>query len=324
MNRRAFLATSAAWVASFGSTEVAVAQFAPGRPMRLIIPLAPGGATDVYGRLVAEHMARTLARPIIVEHKPGGSGLVGHQHVVDQPADGNLLLLSTQAMLEILPNAQRDLKWSLGDFIPLIRGVMSPLVLVAHPGVPARTFPELLAWIRQNPGKLTYSSYLAGTPSHFLGFQLNERFGLDLVHVPSKGSGFQQTDLIAGHVLFGFAQMQSSLPFVREGKLRAIATTDDPRSRHMPDVPTFAELGYPEFTARVWFGLLLRAGTPPDVVAKVLDAAKAAHTDPEVRARLDAQGFDTSGQTGPELAADIREQSDRWARIIKASGYKAD
>src|SRR5215468_3192870 len=110
MNRRAFLATSAAWVASFGSTEVAVAQFAPGRPMRLIIPLAPGGATDVYGRLVAEHMARTLARPIIVEHKPGGGGLVGHQYVVDQPADGNLLLLSTQAMLEIIPNAQREVK----------------------------------------------------------------------------------------------------------------------------------------------------------------------------------------------------------------------
>jgi tripartite-type tricarboxylate transporter receptor subunit TctC len=324
MDRRAFLATVAAWAASFGSTGVAGAQFAPDRPMRLIIPLAPGGATDPYGRLVAEHMARTLARPIIVEHKPGGSGLVGHQHVVDQPADGNLLLLSTQAMLEILPNSQRDLKWSLGDFIPLIRGVTSPLVLVANPSVPARTFPELLAWIKQNPGKLSYSSYLAGTPAHFLGFQLNERFGLDLVHVPSKGSGFQQTDLIAGHVLFGFAQMQSSLPFVRERKLHAIATTDHSRSRHMPDVPTFAELGYPEFTARVWFGLLLRAGTPPDIVAKVLDAAKAAHADPDVRAKLDAQGLDMSGQTGPEFAADIREQGERWARIIKASGYKAD
>src|SRR5262249_53493804 len=324
MNRRAFHWAMAAFAASLSNAAAALAQFAPGRPMRLIIPLAAGGATDPYGRPIAEHMARTLARPIIVEHKPGGSGIVGHQYVVDQPPDGNLLLLSTQAMLEIIPNAQREVKWSLDDFIPLIRGVTSPLVLVANPSVPARTFPELLAWIRQNPGKLSYSSYLAGTPSHFLGFQLNERFGLDLVHVPSKGSGFQMTDLIAGHVLFGFAQMQSSLPFVREGKLRAIATTDDPRSRHMPDVPTFAELGYPEFTTRVWFGLLLRAGTPPDIVAKVLDAAKAAHADPDVRAKLDVQGFDMSGQTGPEFAADIRAQSERWARIIRASGYKAD
>jgi len=324
MNRRAFLATTAAFAASIGSVKHALAQFSPGRPMRLVIPLAAGGATDPYGRLVAEHMARTLARPIIVEHKPGGSGIVGHQYVVDQPADGSLLLLSTQAMLEIIPSAQREVKWSLEDFIPLIRGVTSPLVLVANPSVPATTFSELLAWIRQNPGKLSYSSYLAGTPSHFLGFQLNERFGLDLVHVPSKGSGFQMTDLIAGHVLFGFAQMQTSLPFVREGKLRAIAVTDDPRSRHMPDVPTFAELGYPEFTTRVWFGLLLRAGTPPDVAMKLLDAAKAAHADPDVRAKLDAQGFDMSGQTGPEFAADIRAQSERWARIIRASGYKAD
>jgi tripartite-type tricarboxylate transporter receptor subunit TctC len=197
-------------------------------------------------------------------------------------------------------------------------------VLVANPSVPARTLSELVAWIKQNPGKLSYSSYLAGTPAHFLGFQLNERFRLDLVHVPSKGSGFQQTDLIAGHVLFGFAQMQSALPFVREGKLRAIATTDNPRSRHMPDVPTFAELGYPEFTTRVWFGLFLRAGSPPNVVASLLAAAQAAHADPEVRAKLDAQGFDISGQTGAEFTADIRAQSERWARLIKASGYKAD
>ncbi len=323
MNRRAFLATTAACAASFSATA-ALAQLAPGRPARLIIPLAPGGATDPYGRLVAEHMARTLARTIIVEHKPGGSGLVGHQYLVDQPADGNLLLLSTQAMLEILPHAQRDVRWSLGDFFPLIRGVTAPLVLVANPTVPAKTLAELIAWIRQNPGKLSYSSYLAGTPAHFLGFQMNERFGLDLVHVPSRGSGFQTTDLLAGHVLFGFAQVQTTLPFVREGKLRAIAVTDDPRSRHMPDVPTFAELGYPEFTARVWFGLILRAGTPADVVEKLLAAAKAAHTDPDVRAKLDAQGLDISGQTGPEFAADIKKQSERWARLIKAAGYKAD
>jgi tripartite-type tricarboxylate transporter receptor subunit TctC len=317
VSRRAFLAV-------VGSLAGAQAGFAQQRVGRLIIPLAAGGATDPYGRLIADAMSRRLGHPIIVEHKPGGGGIVGHQFVVDQPADGSLMLLSTQAMLEIIPNAQRDVKWKLDDFIPLIRGVTSPLVLLANPSVPAKTFAELIAWIRQNPGKLSYSSYLAGTPAHFLGFQLNERFGLDLVHVPSKGSGFQMTDMIAGHVLFGFGQMQSSLPFVKDGKLRAIAVTDDPRSRHMPDVPTFAELGYPEFTARVWFGLLLKAGTPPGVLATLLDAAKAAHADPEVRGKLEAQGLDMSGQTGPEFVADIRAQSERWARLIKAAGYKAD
>src|SRR5262245_21510806 len=323
MDRRTFLATSVACAASLRAPW-ALAQVASGRPARLIIPLQAGGATDPYGRIVAEHMARTLARPVIVEHKPGGSGIVGHQYVVDQPADGNLLLLSTQAMLEIIPHAAREVRWTLDDFIPLIRGVTAPLLLVANPTVPAKTFAELIAWINQSPGKLSYSSYLAGTPAHFLGFQMNERFGLDLVHVPSRGSGFQTTDLIAGHVLFGFAQIQTTLPFLREGKLRALAVTDVPRSRHLPDVPTFAELGYPEFTTRVWFGLILRAGTPPDVVGKLLAAATAAHADPDVRAKLEAQGLDMSGQTGPEFAADIKAQSKRWAHLIKAAGYKAD
>lgn len=320
MNRRTFLATAAASAASLGSPALAQAP----RVARLIIPLAAGGATDSYGRLIADHMSRTIGRPMIVEHKPGGTGIVGSQFVVDQPADGSHLLLSTQAIMEIVPHAQRDVRWSLDSFIPLIRGVTAPLVLLANPSVPAKSLAELIAWIKQNPGKLSYSSYLAGTPAHFLGFQLNERFGLDLVHVPSKGSGFQMTDLIAGHVQFGFGQMQSSLPFVRDGKLRAIACTDDPRSRHMPDVPTFAELGYPEFTARVWFGLFLKAGTPPDVVARLLDAATAAHADPGIKAKFEVQGLDISGQAGPAFAADIRAHSAKWARLIKAAGYKAD
>lgn len=320
MHRRTFLAAAAASAASLGSPALAQAP----RVARLIIPLAAGGATDPYGRLVADHMSRTIGRPIIVEHKPGGGGIVGSQFVVDQPADGNHLLLSTQAIMEIVPHAQRDVRWSLDSFIPLIRGVTSPLVLLANPSVPAKSLAELISWIKKNPGKLSYSSYLAGTPAHFLGFQLNERFGLDLVHVPSKGSGFQMTDLIAGHVQFGFGQMQSSLPFVRGGKLRAIATTDDPRSPHMPDVPTFAELGYPEFTARVWFGLFLRTGTAPDVVARLFDAALTAHADPGVKTKLEAQGFDISGQAGPAFAADIRASSTKWARLIKAAGYRAD
>src|SRR5258705_4604705 len=199
-----FLACAAASTASIASP--ALAQFASGRPIRLIVPLAVGGAADPYARLIVEHMARTLQRPVIVEHKPGGSGIVGSQYVVDQPADGNVLLLATQATTEIITHVQRDMKWSLNDFIPLIRGVTSPLVLVANSSVPVKSLAELVAWIKQNPGKLSYSTYLAGTPSHFLGYQMNERFGLALLHVPSKGAGFQMTDMIAGHALFGFAQ----------------------------------------------------------------------------------------------------------------------
>jgi tripartite-type tricarboxylate transporter receptor subunit TctC len=323
MHKRTFLASAAAFAASFAGLPPLLAQTNSSRPIRLLVPLAPGGATDPYARLIAEHMARTLGRVIIVEHKPGGSGSVGTQYVAREPADGNLILLTTQAMTEISPSTG-DAKWSLDDFIPLIRGVQAPLVLVANPSVPAKTLDELIAWIRKNPGKLTYSSYSAGTPSHFLGFQLNERFGLDLVHVPAKGSGYQVTDLIAGHVPFGFAQVQSSLPMIREGKLKAIAVTSSARSRFLPEIPSFAELGHDEFTTQVWYGLMLRAGTPADVLANLLNAAKAAHADADVKAKFEALGYDISGETGPGFAADIKAQAERWARLVKASGFKAD
>jgi tripartite-type tricarboxylate transporter receptor subunit TctC len=227
-------------------------------------------------------------------------------------------------MTEINPSAFSDAKWSLDDFNPLIRGVQAPLVLVAHPTVPAKTLDELVVWVRRNPGKLSYSSYNVGTPSHFLGFQFNQRFGLDLVHVPAKGSGFQATDLMAGHVLFGFAQLQSTLSLIQDGKLNAIAVTSAARSRFLPNVPTFAELGHGDFTSTVWFGLMVRSGTPPATVASLVNAAKAAHADPDVRAKLEAQGFDVSGETGAGFAADIRAQIERWTRLVKASGFKGD
>jgi tripartite-type tricarboxylate transporter receptor subunit TctC len=323
-NRRAFLISVAALAGGLGDVHPVLAQTDSSRPIRLLVPLAPGGATDPYARLIAEHMARTLGRVIIVEHKPGGSGNVGTQYAAHEPADGNLILLTTQAMTEINPSAFTNRKWSLDEFIPLIRGVQAPLVLVANPTVPAKTLDELVAWIRKNPGKLSYSSYSVGTPSHFLGFQFNERFGLDLVHVPAKGSGFQATDLMAGHVLFGFAQVQSTLPLIQEAKLNAIAITSGIRSRFLPSIPTFAELGHGEFTTNVWFGLMLRAGTPPDVLTTLLNAAKAAHADTDVKAKLEALGLEVSGETGPEFAADIRKQAARWARLVKAAGFKAD
>jgi len=327
MNRRDFLASATTFAttlaASLAGLQPVLAQNAA-RPIRVLVPLAPGGAVDPYARLVADHMARTLERVIIVEHKPGATGNVGHQFVAREPADGSLILVTTQAMMEINPNAFSEAKWSLDDFIPLIRGVQAPLVLVAHPSVPAKTLDELVAWIRRNPGKLNYSSYLAGTPSHFLGFQLNQRFGLDLVHVPAKGSGFQATDLMAGHVLFGFAQLQSTLQLIRDGKLNAIAVASAERSRFLPGVPTFTELGLAEFTSMVWFGLMVRAGTSPAVVDRLLHAAKAAHADPDVQSRFEALGYDMSGETGPGFAADIRAQIERWGRLVKASGFKGE
>ena len=294
------------------------------QPIKFIVGLAPGGAVDPYARIIAERMAKALGRTIIVENRPGATGNISAQYMIDQPADGQLIWVGTQALTEINPSVFDNLRWKIDDFDPLIKGVQAPLVLVAHPSVPANNFAEFLAWAKTNRGKLSYSSYTPGTPSHFLGFQLNEKFDLDLTHVPYRGSGLQVNGLIAGHSLFGFAQVNSSAPQHATGKLKAFGITSAERWPAMKEVPTFAELGHPEFTTRVWFGLLLKKGTPPDVVARLTAAAKEAHNDPEVRSKLEAQGYEVTGETGPQLMTDIKTQLARWARIVKAAGFSSE
>lgn len=293
-------------------------------PVRIIAGVAAGGVLDPYARIVGEHMAATLGRTFIVENKPGANGNIAAQFVVDAPADGNLIWLGTQSMTEINPNVYSNLRWSMKDFVPIIKGVEAPLVLVTHPSIPAKTLPELTDYVKRNPGKLTYASFSPGTPSHFLGFQLNERLGLDMTHVPYRGSGPQVTDMIAGHSLLGFSQLGSTTEHIAAGKLNAIAVTSAQRSPFLPQVPTFAELGYPEFTTTIWFGMFLRAGTPEAIASAYVNAAKAAHADPAVRERLEKLGFRIVGETGSQVLDDIRTQSERWGRLVKATGFKAD
>ena len=292
--------------------------------IRFIIGTAPGGAIDPYARLIADPMAKALGQSIIVEYKPGANGNTSAQFIADQPADGQYVWIGTQAFTEINPSAFKNQRWSIDDFTPFIRGVEAPLVFAVHPDVPAKTFAEFLAWAKQNRGKLSYSSYQPGTPSHFLGYQLNERFDLDLTHVPYRGSGLQATALVAGHSQFGFAQLNNTAPMHQAGKLRILAVAGPSRTTLLPDVPTFAELGYPEFTAKVWFGLLLKKGTPADIVERYTAAAMVAHADPDVRSKLEAQGFDVVAETGPQLLLNIKEQIVRWGKLVNASGFSAE
>lgn len=295
-----------------------------GGTIRIIVGTVAGGAIDPYARMIAEHMSRTLGQPIIIENKPGASGSLAAQYIADQPADGSIIWLGTQAFTEIVPNMFPNARWSIDQFHPIIRGVEAPLAFITTPSVPAGNLAEFITWAKQNKGKLSYSSYQPGTPSHFLGFQMNEKWDLDLTHVPYRGSGLQVTGLLGGHSQFGFTQVNSSLPHVRAGKLNALATTGPARDRSMPEVPTFAELGYPEFTAKVWFGLLVKEGTPPGVLARYTEAAKAAHADPAIRQKLETQGFEVSGATGPQLKTDIKEQIARWGRLVRASGFNVE
>ena len=294
------------------------------QPIKLIVGTPAGGAIDAYARIIGDKIQAALNRTVLVENKVGGGGNISARGVIEAPADGTQIWIGTQAMTEINPSVYKSTGWKLSDFIPLIKGVEAPLALSTHPSVPARTFAEFLTWARANKGKLTYSSYTAGTPSHFLGEQLTRKFDLDMTHVAYRGSGPQTNDLLAGHALLGFTQLQSVLELRKVGKLNVLAVTSAQRSRFLPDVPTFAELGYPEFTASIWFDLLIKAGTPPEILKPLMAAIFAAHKDPDVITKLEAQGFDVSGETGPAFLADIEKQTARWAELAKATNFSAD
>ena len=293
-------------------------------PIRLVVGAAAGGSIDVYSRIIAEHMTATLGRPVIIEIKAGANGNIAAQYVADGPADGTLVWVGAQSMLEINPTAYKNLRWKQADFIPVIKGIETPLVLVAHPSIPAKTFDEWVAYAKANRGKLSYANYGPGTISHFLGYQVNERFGLELTQVPYKGNAPQMVDLLAGHALFGFTQLQSAAQPSLSGLLRALVSSGERRAPLLPDVPTFADVGHGDLAATAWFGLLLKAGAPEDVVMRFETAAKAAHADPTVQARLAAQGFQVNGLTGAAFRASIAAQTERWAKIVRATGFSAD
>ena len=295
----------------------------PSKPIALVVGSAPGSAPDVYARAITEPMARLLGQTFIVDNRTGANGNIAAEWVARAPADGYAVWVPAQSQLEINPSAYSDLRWKSADFTAVIKGVEAPNVLVTHPTVPAKTLSDLVAWVKANPGKVSFASFSPGTISHFLGHQMNERFGLDMTHITFKGSGPQVQSLLGGHVQLGFSQIQTGLPHIVGGKLNGIAVTGAKRWRQLPAVPTFAELGYADFTASTWFGLVARAGTPPEVLNKLIDAAKAAHSDPAVRERLEQMGFDISGQSGTEFAASLRAGEERWAKVVKATGFKA-
>lgn len=243
--------------------------------------------------------------------------------MVNAPADGYALWVAAQSQIEINPSAYANLAWQPSDLVGVVKGAEAPLVLVVNPTVAAKTLPQLASWIKANPGKVSYASFSPGTSSHFLGYQLNERLGTDMTHIPFRGSGPQVQNLVGGQVPLGFSQIQTTLPHIRAGRLVAIATTGANRWRQLPEVPTMAELGYKELTATTWFGLMARAGTPRDILGKIIDAAKAAHADPATVKRLEDMGFDVPAQTGKDLEESIREGAQRWAQLVKAKGFKA-
>ncbi|MFZ3118166.1 MAG: tripartite tricarboxylate transporter substrate binding protein [Variovorax sp.] len=323
MNRLLRATALAAW----GACALAHAQPAndfPSRPIRIVVPFAAGGATDVIARVVGQKVADQLGQPVVVDNKAGASGNIGAVAVARAAPDGYTLLMATSSHA-INATLYKKLDYSLTqDFAALSNLASVPLVLVVNPGVPARTVRELAAFAKAQGDKVNFASGGTGTASHLAGEQFNTLAGTRMLHVPYKGGAVAQTDLIGGQVQAMFANLPEVLTQVQAGKLRPLAITGKARRPNLPDVPTFAEAGYPQMDARSWFGLFAPAGTPAPIVAKLSASIAQAVADPAVQARLKELGADPIGDRHEAFQPFVAQEVKRWGALVERSGANAD
>ena len=299
------------------------AQNYPNRPVKLLVPFTPGGGTDILARVVGQKISEALGQPVVVENRPGGNTLVATELLVNAPADGYTLLMQTNNLASNPTLYAGKLTFDTRkDLMPVSLVAGNPHVLVVHPSVPAKNLKEFIALAKAKPGTLTFASAGSGTVNHLCGELLKGLAGIDMIHVPYKGSGSVMPDLLGGHISALFAAMPTVTGLIREGKLRALAVTTPARFRGLPDVPTIAELGYPGYNFSSWFGVLAPAGTPAPVVARLQSEIAKALKDPGVRERLN--DYEIFGSTADEFGAFIATEIDRTARIIRTSGAKVE
>jgi tripartite-type tricarboxylate transporter receptor subunit TctC len=315
------------WVVLSASLLLAVAQPVsaqgyPSKPMRVIVPYAPGGATDLIARLVGQKLTERLGQPVIVENRPGAGGVIGAEAGAKAPADGHTVLLAVPAEMVVLPHLQKMPYRVDRDFAPVSLAAVTPLILVVHPALPVKTVQNLIALARSRPGQLTYASAGTGGVQHLAGELLKISAKIDLVHVPYKGAGPVIPDLLGGHVPMFFSGMPPAMPHVRAGKLRALAVTTAKRSPTVPEVPTMQESGMPGFDISNWFAYFVPAGTPPEVIAKLNAEVNRALRLQDVREKLANVGAEVVGTSPQELQKFVQAESEKYARVIKASGAK--
>jgi tripartite-type tricarboxylate transporter receptor subunit TctC len=299
------------------------AQGYPSKPIRVIVPYATGGATDLIARLVGQKLTERLGQPVIVENRPGAGGVIGAEAGARAPADGHTVLLAVPAEMVILPHLQKMPYRVERDFAPVSLAAVTPLILVVHPALPVKTVQNLIALARSRPGQLTYASAGTGGVQHLAGELLKINAKIDLLHVPYKGAGPVMPDLLGGHVPMFFSGMPPAMPHVRAGKLRALAVTTAKRSPTVPEVPTMQESGMPGFDISNWFAYFVPAGTPAEAITKLNAEMNRALKLQDVREKLASVGAEVVGTSPQELEKFVQVESDKFAQLIKASGAKA-
>lgn len=325
MDRRTLLAAIAASLA-VAVSPLALAQTAfPTKPIRIVVPFPPGGTTDILARAAAQKMTEAWKEQAVVDNRPGAGGNIGAELVAKSAPDGYTLLMGTVGTHAINPSLYARMPYDhVKDFAPVILVAAVPNVLVVHPSVPASSVAELIAYAKANPGRLNFASSGSGTSIHLAGELFKVMTGVQMAHVPYKGSAPAIADLVGGQVQLMFDNLPSALPQIKAGRLRALAVTSAQRAPALPDLPTIAESGLPGYEASSWFGLLAPAGTPADVVAKVNGEVARWLATPEAKEKLLSQGANAAGGTPEDFVRHIAAETAKWQKVVKESGAKVD
>jgi tripartite-type tricarboxylate transporter receptor subunit TctC len=319
------LAAASAIAASAGVHAQQAEPNWPSKPLRWIVPFPPGGAMDAIARTLGDKASKTLGQAIVIENKPGAGGNIGADFVAKQPADGYTLMITSIGMATNKPLYGKLSYDPAKDFAPVSLLAVVPNVLVTNSTLPdIRTVPDLIAAARKAPGKLSYASTGNGTSIHLAGEMFTSLAGIDLLHVPYKGSGPAVSDLLGGQVNVMFDSVTSAKPHIASGKLRALGVTTARRSSALPDVPTIAEAGLPGYEVAPWFGVFMPAGTPRPIVDKMHAALTGAMKQPDVQARFQNIGAEPIGSTPEELGAHLARESARWSKLISERGIRLD
>jgi len=318
------IAIAAASCLALGAGDL-LAQGYPAKPIRLVVGFAPGGAADTVARTIGEAMSRALGQPLVIENRAGAGSSIAAENVAKSPPDGYSLLIASPSSISVNPALNPKLNYKPSDLLPVTKITASPLLIVVNPATGIASVADLVAAAKKAPGKLNYATSGIGSAPHFGAVQFSRVAGIEMVHVPYKGGGPAVVSVVSGDTQVTFATPPSVLPMVKAGRLRALAVTNATRSPLMPEVPGMVEAGVPDYSIAFWYGFFVPAGTPPEIVRKLFEAATVAAQRPEVKAALAREGTEVALSASPEeFAAFLTEDAKFWVRLVKESGATAD
>jgi tripartite-type tricarboxylate transporter receptor subunit TctC len=309
----------------FGAVAPASGQSLADKPVRVVVPFAPGGSTDIVARITSQKLSERLKTQVVIDNRGGGGGNIGSDLVAKAPPDGHTLLIGTVGSLTINPTLYKRMPYDpIKDLTPIAYFGSTPNILVVHPSLPVKTVRELISLARSKPGQLNYASAGTGGSVHLAGELFKSMAKVDMIHVPYKGSGPALIDLLGGHTQLMFSTMPPALPHAKSGRLRALGMTGVRRSPLVPDLPTIAESGLPGYEITQWWGLLGPAGMPAAIVIRLNSDVNAILQQADVRDRFAAEGADTAPNTPQWFASFMKSETAKWGKVVKASGAVAD